>query len=69
MIIREGKTYAVDHSRKGRFTVRVLKVRDPFVDCEIIDGVARMMSEWNDDAVAGEQIAINVDLATFKEIA
>ncbi len=52
-----GAVYVVDHSRKGRFTVRVLSVSDIWLTGEIVEGYAAAMLDYNERG-RGDEITI-----------
>lgn len=68
MKIEVGKTYQVDHRRKGRFTLRVDKVDDlgQWVEGTVVEGEAQMRGGPN--ATPGQTVVINKDLAQFTEV-
>lgn len=65
MNIEVGKTYHVNHRRKGQFDLLVTKVDDEWVTGDITSGVARYLNR--DHRMDGDEITINADLATFTE--
>lgn len=63
--IEVGKTYTINHSRKGTFVAKVISHADPeWATVEIISGMARAMIAYN-VATEGEQITIRVSMCTF----
>jgi len=58
-----GKTYDVEHSRKGKFRFRVTRVDDRWVAGEIISGKAKYAS--GGPALPGDKIEVTSRLATF----
>lgn len=65
--IEIGKTYKVDHSRKGRFTARVLNAGETWATLEIVEGQAVAMLASN-GAGKGEELQIRISHATFVEL-
>lgn len=66
-----GKVYAITHSRKGRFTARVLDTSDPtWVDVEIVAGHAHHMAESNQDrGYAGDRLTLRREFVnSWKEV-
>lgn len=61
-----GKVYKIDHSRKGKFVGKVLEINDDFVDVEIVDGTARMLSSWNEDGQPGDVLQVRTLLAKWE---
>ena len=59
--------YYFIHTRKGKFSGFVRAINSPFVDIEITDGRAKMLSSWNDDAVPGETISVRVSFLAWEE--
>lgn len=62
-----GKTYAVDHSRKGKFQMRVTDIRNEWVDGVVTAGKAGAMLRYN-EVPAGEEITIRAEFAKFTEV-
>lgn len=67
MKLEVGKTYEVNHTRKGRFTLKVKHDGDEFVTGLIISGTATAMMRYN-VVEEGEQITVRKELAFFKLI-
>lgn len=68
-MIESGKTYRVNHSRKGKFTMRVTAVRGEWIDGLIIDGRAKYMSMQNQgEGYVGDEVTVRASLATFEEV-
>ena len=63
-----GKTYDVNHSRKGKFRIRVTAVTETWVEGEILHGVAGAIMDYNTRG-AGEKITVRIEFATFTEVA
>lgn len=71
-----GKRYHVNHVRKGRFDMEVLKVfkdrgpqGDYWASGPIIDGHATYISRLNEGrGEVGDHITVRLSLATFEEI-
>lgn len=65
--VEVGKTYAVDHSRKGRFQLKVTKVNDEWVYGTVVEGVAAAQMEYNMREV-GESVTLRREFASFREV-
>jgi hypothetical protein len=59
-----GKTYIVNHSRKGRFTAKVHAINGEWADLEIVAGRADAMLPEN-RAGKGEGITVRLSFCTF----
>jgi hypothetical protein len=66
--IEVGNTYSVDHSRKGKFVLRVSKIGDDFVEGEIVAGEAVMLSKYNENGQPGDMLAVRADLAKWSRV-
>lgn len=66
MELEVGKTYDVDHNRKGKFRVRVVHLDEDWLDGEIVKGRASYMTSA--DAMVGDVITIKRSLASFQEV-
>ncbi len=62
-----GGTYAVNHSRKGKFTMLVTAVKGEWIDGIITSGKARAMLAYN-ERETGEEITCRDSLCTFELI-
>lgn len=67
MAVEIGKTYKIDHSRKGKFTGRVLRMCSTWATVLVVDGHAAAMCQHN-EAEPGEELTIRQAHATFTEI-
>jgi hypothetical protein len=68
MNLEIGKTYEIDHTRKGRFTIRIEKDDGEFVLGTIITGVAQVIVRDN-ERYEGEKIGLRKSFITvLKEI-
>jgi hypothetical protein len=67
MNIKKNKTYIVDHSRKGLFTIRVESVEGEWVGGVIVSGKANALCESNIKRI-GEKILIRKSLCKFTEV-
>jgi len=47
MKIEAGKTYLMDHVRKGSFGLRVTEASEEWVDGVVTKGKPKMMNPWN----------------------
>ena len=65
--IEIGKTYAVNHRRKGLFKLKVLSLGNDFVTGNIVEGKTTCVLESN-DKYEGEEITIKSSLASFYNI-
>jgi len=61
-----GKTYKVNSQRKGKFTMKVTSLHDPFVTGIIVDGHASAMMQYN-ERDKGEEVSVRESLCTFTE--
>jgi hypothetical protein len=66
--IEAGATYSVDHSRKGKFVLRVTKIGDDFVEGEIVAGEAVMLSAYNENGQPGDMLSVRADLAKWTRV-
>lgn len=66
IMIEVGKTYVVNHRRKGRFIGKVVADNDGSCDIEIIEGKARYVV--NPDAYEGEVITVRTSFCKFEEV-
>lgn len=66
MSIEIGKTYQVNHQRKGRFTLHITSASDEWVDGVVVSGVAEAALQGN-EREAGEPISIRRSLCQFTE--
>ena len=62
-----GKTYRINHSRKGIFAGRIISAGDDWVSVEIVSGQAGAMLPEN-IAHTGEEITVRLSFATFTEL-
>lgn len=68
MNLENNKVYKVNHSRKGRFTMRTTDVsNDTWVTGEIVDGKTRTMLPENSRS-EGETITVRKSFCKFEEI-
>jgi hypothetical protein len=65
--VEVGKTYKVDHCRKGKFTMKVSHVDDEWVHGHIVEGVALALMDYNIKE-ASEKISVRRSLAKFEEV-
>jgi len=65
--IEVGKTYEINHSRKGIFSGTIVADHDGLIDVVITDGKATY-SIVNPDAYKGEMITVRTSFCTFKEL-
>ena len=66
-ILEVGKTYMVDHKRKGRFCARVLSFGDEWADVQITSGRAGAMMSYN-EAGPGEKITVRLSHCVFSPL-
>jgi hypothetical protein len=59
-----GGVYAVNHSRKGKFQMRVDRIDGEWVEGVIVSGTAQAMLDYN-VRETGEDITVRTCLATF----
>lgn len=62
-----GKTYRINHIRKGIFAGRVISSGDDWVTVEIVSGQAGAMLPEN-VVDTGEEITVRLSFATFIEL-
>lgn len=61
----KGKTYEVDHARKGKFMMRVDFLDDEFAAGEVVAGVATGLNRhWR----VGDKISVRLSFSTFTEV-
>lgn len=53
-----GKEYSFIHSRKGKFDGILVSDEGEWLTIELTDGKTKMISEWNDEVIPGEQITV-----------
>jgi len=63
MTYEAGRTYDIDHSRKGRMTIAVTAVNGEWITGTIVTGKAKMLSIMNEDLGPGEQLTFRDSLA------
>ena len=63
-----GAVYTIDHSRKGKFVGKLLKIEGEWADVEIVDGEAKMISREADNAVAGETLRLRTEFAKWERV-
>ena len=61
-----GKLYKVNHSRKGKFNLRVTSIDGEWVTGIIIDSTAKAMLDYN-VRTSGDEITIRISHAKFEE--
>ncbi len=61
MKLENGKTYLIDHPRKGVFVMRVDNHCDVWASGIIVDGKVNAMLDYNERST-GDKIAIRIDL-------
>ncbi len=64
--VEVGKTYLVNHSRKGTFTARMTRVDDTWATGVITGGHAGAMLDYN-DRDKGEEVTMRLTLCKFTE--
>ncbi|MCW5591017.1 MAG: hypothetical protein KIS74_02860 [Burkholderiales bacterium] len=67
MKLSVGTTYRVDHTRKGRFTVRLTRFDDTWATGVVVDGLAAALLPENERGV-GEEVTFRRSFATFSEL-
>lgn len=63
MDLETGKTYEINHTRKGRFTARVTGQDDEWVDLEVVAGQAGAILSYN-RADVGEPVTVRKSFIT-----
>lgn len=63
MTYEAGRTYDIDHSRKGRMTIAVTAVNGEWIKGTIVTGTAKMLSVMNEDLGPGEELTFRDSLA------
>ena len=59
-----GKLYKVNHSRKGKFNLRVTSFDDTWVTGIIVDSTAKAMLDYN-VKTSGDEITVRISHGTF----
>lgn len=54
-----GKTYKINHSRKGTFIAKAIGTDGEWITVEIVSGVADAMMDYN-AATAGEKVTLRI---------
>lgn len=67
MTLEIGKVYKVDHQRKGKFTLKMLKVDDVWCTGEIVEGYASALLPYN-EREKGEEVTLRISFGTFEEV-
>lgn len=67
MNIEAGKTYLVDHSRKGRFAAQVIRFDETWADLLVTSGRAGAMMRYN-EAGPGEKITVRISHCSFSRL-
>lgn len=62
-----GKTYKITHSRKGRFTGKIVACGEEFCDILITEGRAGAICEYN-EREEGEVVSSRIEFCKFEEI-
>lgn len=65
--IEIGRTYHVNHSRKGQFKMQVTGVNGEWIEGKIVSGEAQMLARKNVEA--GEEITVREGLADWTVVA
>ncbi len=66
MAVEVGKTYAVDHQRKGKFVMQVTSRDDEFVTGIVVQGKAKAMMRYNEREV-GEEVTVRESFGRWTE--
>lgn len=66
-IIEVGKTYNVNHSRKGKFTFKVSEINGEWATGKVVDGHTIAIS--GSGSGPGEDLTIRIAFCSFKLIA
>ena len=66
MVPEVGKTYKINHVRKGEFSGKVLKVRGVWADVELVAGKASYVASV--DARSGDVVGVRLSFCEFTEI-
>lgn len=61
-----GKTYCITHSRKGKFTGRVMGVSGEWATVQITDGKAGAVLHCN-ERNTGETVTVRIGFCSFAE--
>ena len=67
MSVQAGKTYNVNHSRKGEFVLAVTHVGDEWVTGRLIAGKPHYLNHYNEKEL-GEVMTVRISLCTFTEV-
>lgn len=65
-MVEVGKTYAVDHQRKGKFVLQVTDRDDEFVTGIVVEGKAKAMLRYN-EADVGEEVTVRESFGKWTE--
>lgn len=65
--VKVGKIYNVNHSRKGRFILKIISVNDEWITGELIEGDPKYLSEGA-YSVAGEEMTLRESFCEFQEV-
>jgi hypothetical protein len=58
----------VVHSRKGEFIADVVDVDDEWADATILEGSAKFICPWNEDALPGDTVRIRKSFCTITSL-
>ena len=61
------KIYNVNHSRKGKFKLRIMSESEDWVTGFLVEGEPQMISKANPDPEIGESMTIRKKFCTFTE--
>ena len=67
MSIKAGKTYNVDHVRKGKFVLHVTKTNEDWITGRLVNGEPTMLNILNAKNI-GEEMTVRASFCTFTEI-
>jgi len=68
MIPEAGKTYDINHRRKGKFRVAVSRVDDVWVNGTLVDGSPHNISMTAAKAHVGDPMTLRIEFCEFEEI-
>ena len=62
-----GKTYEVNHARKGEFVLAITAVNDEWITGNLIEGEPRYLLDCN-KRIKGEELTIRRSFCNFKNL-
>lgn len=62
-----GKIFIVNHSRKGKFTMKVTSVKEEWAEGLVVDGYAKAVMDYNEKYI-GDIITVRISMCSFTEV-